>query len=290
MDFVSIIINKVNSGISIKEFLKNHHIGRGKVEELRINKSTFINDSFQPLDYILKDKDILKICFEEKRDFISEEKPLEIIYEDEYFLAVNKRAGIIIHPDDKNKTGTLVNAVSSYYEKNNINRKIRYLHRLDKDTTGIVLFAKDFYSEALLLKDIEDNKVKREYIGFCEGNIKELKGKINRNIGPDKYNSKKMCVCKSGKPSITKYEVIKNYKYYSEILFTLLTGRTHQIRVHASYIKHPILGDELYNKRSRLIKRAALHCYKMTFHHPILDKDIQLKCELPLDMKRLENE
>ena len=246
MDNVKIKINKEYIGKTIKEFLKDNNVGRGKVEAIRVAKSSFINGEYKNLETKLCENDELVFTFEEEIDFISEDGMLDVVYEDDYVLLVNKPCNIIIHPDDKTKGGTLVNLVANYYKNKGINRKIRYIHRLDKETTGLILFAKDFLSEAILLKELQNDNISRKYLAFLEGKLNNTSGTIKANIDKDRHVNGKMCVSKSGKETISKYKVIKEFKEYSLVEFSLLTGRTHQIRVHASYIKHCLLGDVLY--------------------------------------------
>jgi len=288
MDSISLKITKEHQGLSIKEFLKSNNIGRGKVEEIRVNKSSFINDEYKPLEYLLNEGDILTIFFKEEIDFNKEEKDIDVIYEDDYLLAVNKPSNIIIHPDDKSKIGTLVNRVANYYKVNGINRRVRYIHRLDKDTTGVVLFAKDFFTEAILLKAIEENKIERKYIGYTSNHLLKEKGLIDKPIGQDRHIKNKMCISKTGKPSKTEYELIKRYKDYDEVMFTLLTGRTHQIRVHSSSINCPLLGDIVYGHSSKYISRCALHCYSLKFIHPMTYEEVTIKADIPNDLRKIE--
>lgn len=288
MDFINIKVNKEYENKTIKEFLKQNHIGRGKVEAIRVNKSSMINDKYCNLETKLKENDKLTFIIDEEIDFICDDIDIEIVYEDDYLLIVNKPANIIIHPDDKSKGGTLVNLVSNYYKKNNINRKVRFLHRIDKETTGLVLFAKDFLSEAILLQDIEKHIVQRKYLAFVEGKLNKKEGTIIANIKEDRHVNGKMCVFKDGKEAITKYKVIQEYKDYSLVEFILQTGRTHQIRVHSSFINHPLLGDVLYGGNCLHINRVALHSYEITFTHPISKKVITIKKDLPLDMEKLK--
>ena len=287
MDEIRILISENNSNISIKEFLKNSNVGRGKIEQIRVEKTSFINGVYKPLETKLSKGDILSFSLEEKIDFIPLDMPIEIVYEDDYLLAVNKPADLIIHPDDKNKTGTLVNIVANYYKQNNVSRKIRYLHRIDKETTGIVLFAKDFITEAILLKEIENHNMSKIYLALVEGTLPKPEGIIKANISTHRHINGKMCVTKNGKEAITNYKVIKKINDFSLVEFSLLTGRTHQIRVHSSYLNHPLLGDVLYGGNLKKIGRVALHSYKMIFAHPIINIEITIECPLPDDMKNL---
>ena len=246
MDNVNIKITSKYNNYTIKEFLKANHIGRGRIEEIRVKKSALVNNEVKPLDYILKDNDILTFIIDEKVDFLSDDKKLDIVYEDDYLLIVNKQANMLVHPDSKDKRGTLVNIVANYYNKNNIKRNIRYIHRIDKETTGIVIFAKDFLSEAILINE-------NEY----------------------------------GKDALTFYKEIKRYNDYSLVMFNIKTGRTHQIRVHSSYLSHPLLGDVMYGGNKKLINRVALHSYNVRFIHPILNTKMNIKCKAPNDIKQL---
>lgn len=286
MDSIKILISKENGGKTIKEFLKGHHVGRGRVESVRTTKSSFLNNQFKPIETKLNENDILEFKFDEQIDFVPENMPIDIVYEDEFLLAVNKPSGLIIHPDDKTKAGTLVNRVAYYYQQNNINRSIRYLHRIDKDTTGLVLFAKDFFTEATLLQDIENNEINRKYIALVDGVMTCKNGIINEPIGENRHKNC-MCVSKNGKPSKTEYTVLRHFSSFDEVLFTLYTGRTHQIRVHSAYINHPILGDFLYGKPSSIILRPALHCYKLSFEHPIFKRKMTITAPLPKDLKKI---
>ena len=284
MDNVKIKINKEYIGKTIKEFLKDNNVGRGKVEAIRVAKSSFINGEYKNLETKLKENDILSFSFVEEIDFLNDEKELDVIYEDDYVLLVNKPCNIIIHPDDKTKGGTLVNLVANYYKNKGINRKIRYIHRLDKETTGLILFAKDFLSEAILLKELQNDNISRKYLAFLEGKLNNTSGTIKANIDKDRHVNGKMCVSKSGKETISKYKVIKEFKEYSLVEFSLLTGRTHQIRVHASYIKHCLLGDVLYGGNMLYSSRVALHSYNINFVHPINKKPIDITINLPIDL------
>ena len=287
MDKINIEITDKFSLLTIKEFLKENNVGRGKIEYIRVNKLSLVNDVFMPLETKLQKGDKLSFIIDENIDFVAENKDIDVVYEDEYVLIVNKPINMIIHPDDKSKGGTLVNLVASYYKKNNIKRKIRYIHRIDKETTGIVLFAKDFLSEAILLKQINNHQIKKYYLALIEGHLKQNKGQIKANIGEDRHINNKMCVSKSGKEALTNYKEIKRFKDYSLVEFELITGRTHQIRVHSSYLNHPLLGDPLYGGNYQYINRVALHSFKMVFIHPITNKEISIISYLNKDMNDL---
>ncbi len=287
MDELKYIISKQFENKTIKEFLKECNIGRGKVETIRVSKQSFINGEYKHLDTPLKENDVLSFNVEEEIDFECDDKPLKVAYEDEHILIVNKPVNMLVHPDDKSKRGTLANLVANYFKQNNIKRKVRYIHRIDKETSGLVIFVKDFISEAILLKDIESHSIKRTYIALVEGVFKPEKGIIIAPIGQDRHKNGKMCVSSNGKDAITEYQVMKVIDDYSVVKFNLKTGRTHQIRVHSSFKKHPLLGDVLYGGNMERINRVALHSYSVEFTHPITKKVIEVKSPLPYDFKDL---
>ncbi len=284
MNQISIKVLKKQNGLTIKEYLKSMHVGRGKIEEIRVNKSVFLNDEQVNLETLLNEGDILKFLINEKIDVAPfDDCQLDVLYEDEHVLIVNKPSGYLIHSDGDTTTPTLCSLVANYYYEHKIFRPVRYIHRLDLETTGIVLFAKDFLSEAKLHADMERHLIKREYIGIATNKFKNLEGKIDSPIGKDRHNSKRMRVSKSGQKAVTYYRVLDNYKGLSLVNFTLETGRTHQIRVHMTSINHPLLGDSLYGRSSEIISRVALHSSKITFFHPISGELISILCALPSD-------
>ena len=287
MDNVNIKITSKYNNYTIKEFLKANHIGRGRVEEIRVKKSALVNNEVKPLEYVLKENDILTFIIDEKVDFLSDDKKLDIVYEDDYLLIVNKEANMLVHPDSKNKRGTLVNIVANYYNKNNIKRNIRYIHRIDKETTGIVIFAKDFLSEAILKNENESFLIEKIYLALVSGYFKEKEGKIDYKIAKKPYSNLMMVDNKYGKDALTYYKEIKRYNDYSLVMFNIKTGRTHQIRVHSSYLNHPLLGDVMYGGNKKLINRVALHSYNVRFIHPILNTKMNIKCKVSNDIKQL---
>ena len=288
MDRIEIIIDKQFDNITIKEFLKQNNVGKAKIESIRVNKEAYLNNKQVDLETVIHSMDKLSFIINEKIDFEVDDSIADIVYEDDYLLAINKPLNMIIHPDDKSKHNTLVNVVANYYQNNQINRHIRYLHRIDKDTTGLVLFAKDFLSEAILFKDFKENKIKKYYLAFIENHLPKKQGVIDYKIGSDRHINNKMVVSKNGKEAITKYELIESYKDYDLVQFELITGRTHQIRVHSSYLKCPLLGDVLYGGNYQYINRVALQSYKIEFIHPISKQKITITCPLPEDLERLK--
>ena len=211
---------------------------------------------------------------------------LDILYEDEWMLIVNKPQNMPVHPSLNHFEDSLSNAVKYYFNENNIHKKIRIVNRLDKDTTGIVIFAKSEY--------IQDNLTKydKEYLAICEGFLTGS-GTINKPIARKEESIIERCISKDGQNAITHYEVLKNFTYDSKSLTLvkciLETGRTHQIRVHLSSIGHPILGDTLYGSCDALINGQMLHAYKIQFMHPITKKSFEICAPIPNKMEDILN-
>ncbi len=279
MDFVKVKIKSKEEGLTIKDFLKEAGVGRAKIEELRVGHSTFINEKNVNLEYKLKKDEELSFTFDEKIDFIPEHIKLNVVYEDDYLLLVEKTYGILIHPENKNGRGTLVNYVAGYYVKNNIKRKVRYIHRLDFETTGIVIFAKDFLSEAYLNKMMEKGKIERDYLALVKNTFSKKEGTINTFIGRDRHDNHRYRVSKTGKRAITHYQVLDKIEDNTLVRLTLETGRTHQLRVHMNYLNHPIIGDSIYGQNEN--RQLCLYAYEVKFYFPLNCSYIDIKLPIP---------
>jgi 23S rRNA pseudouridine1911/1915/1917 synthase len=275
------------TGKSIIDFLNHFGLGKSKIYTLFLDKLIKVNDIDINRNYILMDSDIVSITENEEIDFLPDNKKLDIIFEDDYLLIVNKPSGLIVHPDDKSKNGTLCNIVSNYYFKKGYDLSVKYAHRIDIDTSGIIIFSKDMLTQAYMNNIISTHTLERYYICLASGSFKDKKGTINLPIGEDRHHKSRRRVSKTGQNAITHYEVIKEYNGFSKLLVKLQTGRTHQIRVHMSHIGHPLLGDELYGGSLKKIKRVALHSYLVRFNHPVTGEKIELKKELPYDLKKI---
>ncbi|MDE6947380.1 MAG: RluA family pseudouridine synthase [Anaeroplasmataceae bacterium] len=280
-------ITKETAGFTLKEYIASFHLGKKKQYEFFSSKAIQVNGEIGKEDQILAYGDCITIRTEESVDFLPDKKKLDVLYEDDYLLIINKPAHILVHPDDKNKQGTLCNIVSYYYQNKGLEYSIKYAHRLDMDTTGILLFAKDSLTLAKLDDMISKHEVKRTYLCLAAGKFKQKIGTIHAPIGEDRHHQQRKRISKTGKPAITHYEVLKEYKNYSLVKVQLETGRTHQIRVHFSSIGHPLLGDVLYGNKDERASRVYLHSYQVEFIHPVTYQVMQLTKELPFDMKKL---
>ena len=265
-------------------------LSRREIIKLKKSKAYTINDEFTFLDKELKDGDIIKVIvdFEESNDsIVPVEGNLDILFEDDYLLIVNKPANMPVHPTTHHFDDTLSNIVRYYFDKNNINRKIRLVNRLDRDTTGIVIIAKDEITQDRLRKQMKTKEFKKTYLAIVNGILDKKEDIINAPISRKLPSIIERHVSPDGQEAITKYKVLKEDKNkdISLLEINLETGRTHQIRVHMQYIGHPILGDTLYGKESNLINRQALHAYKIRFIHPIINKELIINAPIADDMK-----
>lgn len=297
------ITEENNKYFNIKELLKSYYNMSDKlIAKLKRYKRIFKNGVPAYVTATLDINDIVTIDlnFDEEVDNIeSINHKLDIIYEDDYMLIINKEAGYPIHPSNMHHDDTISNFVKYYFETNNIKRKIRPVNRLDKDTSGITIFAKSDYIQDMLIKQMKENIFKKEYLAITEGIFTEKEGLISAPIAR-KYGSiiereinfnedPSLGIDYKPYPAETLYKVItENQKdNLSLVNYTLLTGRTHQIRLHSKYKGAPLLGDYLYNKESDLISRQALHSYKITFIHPITKKPLEFTAKLPDDMENI---
>lgn len=276
-EFLIFEIDQQNAGQRVREFLQTFHLSKKKIHQLYMDKSLKINDYLQVGDQVA-----IPVFKKEELDFQPQKMNLDIVYEDDHLLILNKPAGIKIHPDTKDGQGTLVNGVAYYYQEQGIHHRIRYIHRLDIETTGGIIFAKHYLAHSLLDYWLSQKMIKRQYLALVAGRLKNKKGKIEAPIGKDRHHPSRRRVSKNGDYALTYYQVKKQYQTSALVELELATGRTHQIRVHLSHIGHPILGDSLYGENTN--RRHALHSHKIQLQHPILDVPLAFTIPLPEDM------
>lgn len=226
---------------------------------------------------------------EDNSNIVASNIPLNIIYEDDYLLVLNKPANIAIHPSILHFDNSLSNGVKFYFDKLGLKKKIRIVNRLDRNTSGIVILAKNEYIQECLIKQMKTNEFKKEYLAIAKGILESKSGTLNFPIARKEGSIIERTVSSDGDSAITHYDVVKEFNNLSLVHIVLETGRTHQIRVHFSHIGHPILGDTLYGSPSELINRQALHSYKLTFIHPVTKKKLILESSLPNDIKNIIN-
>lgn len=260
---------------------------RSKLIRLKcIYKNSAVADT---RDYV-STGDIITISFdynEDNSNIVPTKMALDIIYEDSWLIVVNKPAGIPVHPSILHYTDSLSNGLCYYFNSIGLNKKIRPVNRLDLNTSGLVVFAKCEYVQEQLSFQMQNDRFKKEYICLVSGLLEKKSGIINLPIARKPGSIIERCIDKNGQPSITEFTVLKEFDEYSLVKCILKTGRTHQIRVHFSYIGNPLLGDSLYGSSSTLITRQALHSYTIGFIHPINNKSLNFIAPIPEDIDLL---
>jgi len=289
------LVYKAESEVLIKNVLKQHfEMSERFIRKLKLNKRIKCNGQNVYLDYKLACNDILtiNIAFDEiSENIVAENLHINVLYEDEFVMAINKPPNMVVHPTCLHQSHTLANAIQYYLEQKNEKTKIRFVNRLDRDTSGIVVFAKSEYIQECLVKQMEKNIFKKEYIAIVEGIVKEKSGVVDYPIKRDESSIMLRKIAEDGEKAVTHFEVVKELKNNMTLMkYYLETGRTHQIRVHSKAIGHTILGDDLYGKSSRLINRQALHAYKVSFIHPITKEILQIIADIPPDIKSIIDE
>ena len=284
-----------NKYLNVKEVLKSHFkISDRLLTKLKKNQKIYLNNITTFVNARLNLNDLVEVDlnFDEiSENIVPTKMNLNIIFEDETILILNKAPNIPVHPSILHYENSLSNGVQFYYLESNIKTKIRPVNRLDKDTSGIVVFAKNEYIQEILIKQMKNKTFKKEYLAILEGFLKEPFGTIIAPIARKENSIIEREVNSNGNNSITHFKLLKNFKYENQKLclvnFDLETGRTHQIRVHSKYIGHSILGDSLYGNLSSIINRQALHAYKISFIHPIYNTSCTFEAPIPEDMKKI---
>ncbi len=232
---------------------------------------------------VANDKITVNIPEEEPIKAVPEDIPIDVVYEDQDVIVVNKPQGMVVHPAAGHPDKTLVNAIL-YHSKINDDDVVRpgIVHRIDKDTSGLLMIAKNNLAKQSLMKQLKDKSNLREYLAIVHGNFKEKKGKINAPLGRSKFDRKKQAVVEDGRHAVTHFEVLEQFEDYSLLKLKLETGRTHQIRVHMQYIGHPVAGDPLYGPKNTLPgKGQFLHAQTLGFEHPRTHEWMQFSIEPP---------
>lgn len=290
MDVIELIVDDENES-RLDVFLAEelNEVSRSFVQKLIKNGNVKVNDKIVKPKYILKEGDFIKVILPKPKELKLEPEniPIEIIYEDDDIAIVNKPQDMVVHPAPGNYSGTLVNALL-YHLKNlsNINGIIRpgIVHRIDKDTSGLLMIAKTNLAHIELSKQLKEHSINRRYLTLVNGNIKQDNGTIDAPIGRHPINRKKMAVTKSNsKHAVTHFTVIERFKQYTLLEVRLETGRTHQIRVHMNYIKHPVVGDKVYgtSKCEFNLIGQLLHAKTIGFIHPRFKRYMEFNSDIP---------
>lgn len=281
----------------LDEYIKTKYdMSRSKAQKLNDDNLILVNGEHKNNSYIVEDKDVIELI--ENKEYVpskfkGENIPLDIVYEDEDIVIINKASGMVVHPASGNYENTLVNALIYRYNLDDTNVRSGIVHRIDKDTSGLVIVAKNDKTLELLTEMFKNKEIKKTYLAIVDGVINNKSGTINAPITRDVKDRKKMMVGKDGKNSITHFYVLKTFKNNTYLSLNLETGRTHQIRVHMAYIGHPITNDKVYGKENTSFGQY-LHASKLEFVHPITKKEIKVESELPEEfqekLKELEGE
>lgn len=292
-----LLADRSDSGVRLDRWLTDQSeidLSRSAVAKLIESGNVSVNGKQLSKSYKVSFGDIIGVHIPDPvdADILPEDIPLDVVFEDEYLLIVNKPQGMVVHPAPGNYSGTLVNALLYRYKDrlSGINGVIRpgIVHRIDKNTSGLLIVAKTDKAHIGLAEQIKVHSFTREYEAIALGRFKESSGTIDAPIGRDKADRKRMCVTtQNSKNAVTHYEVLDEMGNYSYMRFRLETGRTHQIRVHSAYMGHPILGDDVYGKPYKGCKGQCLHARKIGFIHPISGEYLEFSSELPEYFRKL---
>lgn len=283
-DFINFKFNG-NSGnkIKVNDFLKERGLSSRLIRKSVKSGNIYLNSRVNKKNKFLKKGDLVSLRFEEEEpNGAVEHRDLDIIYEDNDLVIVNKDPFMVTHTAKDDADGTLLNYLLGYFEEEGLKRKVRFVNRLDRDTSGLVVAAKNSFAQDKISRDFKED-VEKKYLAVVEGRLDDKEGLIDEPIATSEDGIRREVNYVIGKKSLTSYEVLDEYKGMSLVLLTLHTGRTHQIRVHMAHLGHPIVGDSLYGKKSDLIKRQALHSYSLKFKLPRSDKEIEVCAKLPKD-------
>lgn len=280
-----------NKYSNVKEVLKaRFSMSDRLLLKLKKLDKIYLNGNVTSANHSVLENDLIE-CYldyeEDNSNIVPTEMSLNIIYEDEAYIVVNKPAGIPVHPSMDHYTDSLSNGIAFYFNQIGLKKKIRPVNRLDKDTSGIVIFAKNEYIQECLVRQMKSKEFIKKYIAVVNGNLDNLEGTINAPIARKEGSIIERCVSETGDIAITHYKVLKRKTDFDIVECILETGRTHQIRVHFAYLGHSLLGDTLYGISSSLINRQALHAYEVEFTHPLSKKKVKYVANVPEDLNKL---
>lgn len=286
------VITNESAGKLLRDYLYvDVQLSRRLIKKVKAHPTgLLVNSEAQTVRYVLQVGDIVRVTFppeEISPSLISEALDLQVMYEDEWMLVVNKPSGMPTMPSHLHPSGTLANAILGYYTKEKIPYTIHIVTRLDKDTSGLVLVAKHHFSHSLFSNLQRDNQLQRTYEAFVTGEIELQKGTVDLPIARKPGSIIERIVAADGQRAVTHYEVIEMNDGFTRVKVQLETGRTHQIRVHFAYLGHPLIGDDLYGGNWDKLSRQALHCQSLRFVHPFTNEYLTFTVPLAEDMKKI---
>ncbi|MEG0327357.1 MAG: RluA family pseudouridine synthase [Erysipelothrix sp.] len=289
-----IIVNEEFAGIRVDQFLALalQDYSRSTIQSWIDQKKIIVNDEIVKRNYRVKTDDVIRYeILTEDIELVAVPMDLDIVYEDDAIIVVNKPKGLIVHPSASSlNQATLVHGLLAHTNQlSDINGEYRpgIVHRIDKDTSGLLVVAKTNEAHEILVQDLKDRKISREYLALAHHPFEHQSATVDAPIGRDPKNRQRMCVTdQNSKHAVTHLYLVENFREYSILRCKLDTGRTHQIRVHCQYIKHPIVGDQTYSyKNTPDTNGQCLHAYKLSLEHPITREKLTFECELPQEMK-----
>lgn len=283
-------VKEEEAGIKLREVLYDRMRLSGRLtRKLKRNKSIFVNNHRISLGSNLRRGDVVRVVMaEEVNKFEPQDIPISLVYEDMDIIIINKQPNIVVHPTKGHADNTIANGLANYIQRTGQSFKIRFINRLDRDTSGLLMIAKNPFAQQELSNQMQRNLVEKKYVAVVEGKLERDRGTIDEPIGLTESDPIHRMVIEDGQRSITHYELVEGYGDASLVRLTLETGRTHQIRVHMKHIGHSLIGDELYGKVNKdLINRQALHAETLKFLQPRTGEEIFVRAELPEDMENL---
>ncbi|MGL5381421.1 RluA family pseudouridine synthase [Clostridium sp.] len=293
MSTIKKTVQKEFEGRKIREYLKEElGLSSRLIRSASIDKRIFVDNKAIKMNYVLKANEeiLIDLCKDETQNIDPEKMDLDVVYEDEDIIVINKSPNMVVHPTKRYQSGTLANGLMYYFKETNQKCIVRLVSRLDMDTSGLIIVAKNQYAHMELSKEKSKQEVEKRYIAVVHGHLENLEGTIDLPIyRPEEEGTLCRVIDDRGQRSITHYKVIERLKDGDVVECLLETGRTHQIRVHLKALGHPIYGDTLYGDESdsEIMSRQALHAYGLDFKSPRTKKPLELRAKLPKDIKTL---
>ncbi len=292
MSVITYKVGKEGQDVKIRDYMKeNLNLSGRFIRGSAMDRRLRVNGKEVKLNYKLQKDDVIEVTVnaEESQNIEGEDLNIKVIYEDDDLLIVDKPPFMVVHPTKSHPMGTLANGVIHHFRSNNDNSIVRLVSRLDRDTSGLIMIAKNQFSHMNLAKSMDKNLIKKSYLAIIHGNLDNQEGTIDLPIGRPTDETIKRAVLEDGQRSITHYKIKESYKEGALVELVLETGRTHQIRVHLSYVGCPIYGEQLYSdfNDEELISRQALHAYALTLPHPRSGEILNFESTLPEDMTKL---